>query len=282
MQMTITTDDSLSLNVWRSESNFTTSVIFINALGISCAIIAALSQAVTQRGANFITWDRRGFPGSYDDNFRYYGPAHAISDLVTLTTQMALNDVVLAAWCTGAQPALGAIATDAIRPRKLVLFNNPNYFGDGFSGVQGDAIGKISQSIVKDERKLDFFYDVIAKASMPLAATSEAGPDSLSLQQQQQIQAPFISGKQALLRYAHLICNAGDLQQTRRWCKGVTVPTLLVASAKDHMVSCQDAQRLSALLPNARLEIMPDWGHYSLFSQADQAADKIITSGESG
>ncbi|MDE9482431.1 alpha/beta hydrolase [Xenorhabdus bovienii] len=272
------TRDGLTLPFWRTRvTGARNTVIFINALGIEHRLTLELGEAINHRGADFITWDRRGFPGASEENFRQYGPQNGINDLCDLIEQLALQDIVLAAWCTGAQIALGAIATRAVAPRRLILFNNPNYFDDGFSGVQGDAIGKICQSIVSNERKLEFFYEVIGKTIMPVNASSEEGPEGLSRLQQQLIQAPFTSGQQNLLRYAHLICNSSDLMQTRRWCAEIMLPTLLVAGAQDHMVASDDAVRLASILPTARVDIMPDWGHYSLFKRTSQTAAKIIT-----
>lgn len=271
----VQTHDGLGLDVFATERRFETTIVFVNALGMTSALVEPLASALFARGLNFVTWNGRGFPGPYDDSFRTYDTNHNVTDLTAVAASLGLSSFVLSAWCTGIHTALAFAAGAPERVRSLLLFNSPNYSGARLSGVTGDAIGKVSDIIVKDERKLDFFYsNIMANSTEEVRARMTGLPSG---RMQEMVQAPFSSGKEALLRYAHLLYNSGkfDCAQT---CRSITAPALIIGGRVDTMVSYKDSMDLAQLLPNGVAKIVDAWDHYSVFREPDWVAENIFAS----
>jgi pimeloyl-ACP methyl ester carboxylesterase len=270
----IATHDGLSLEIFATELKHDSTIVFVNALGIASAAAEPLSKALFERGFNFVAWNGRGIPGDYDERFRCYETPDLARDLAAVVGCLRLRSFVLAAWCTGINTAL-AFAADALgQAESLVLFNAPNYSPNRLSGVSGDAIGKISEMLVSDENKLDFIYRNILGSNTEQVQARMTGITDRQLQRL--VQAPFSSGKEALLRYAYLIKNSSRFKPTADFCRGVTQPTVIVGGRRDTMVSYEDSIALSRLLPDAVAKIFDDWDHYTVFSRPDLVADIVF------
>ena len=61
----------------------------------------------------------------------------------------------------------------------------------------------------------------------------------------------------------------------RRWLHRVRVPALVVWGQSDGIVSPDYGERLCRSLPDARLELIPEAGHYPQIEQPDRVADAI-------
>lgn len=271
--MTLTTHDGLVLEVLSTRSQPCT-LVFVNALGIGSAVTAGLAAALQTAGLGFVTWDRRGLPGAYDTRFREYGLADQVSDLEQLFEQLPPGPVVLAAWCTGINTALAFAHKWPGRVQASVLFNSPNFFESRYSGVAGDAIGKVSRILVEDESKLEFLYHTIFASN-----TEQAGARLTGLRDEHirgLVEAPFKSGPEALLRYMHLIRGAGEPRVDATWCSAITVPTLVVGGREDSMVAFEDSLSLARILPRGRSRIMDGWGHYNLFTDTQETVTEVI------
>jgi pimeloyl-ACP methyl ester carboxylesterase len=266
--------DGLSLEVFATELRHETTVVFANALGVASAAVEPLASALFARGMNLVTWNGRGFPGAYDDSFRRYDTVDNAKDLAAVTTRLKLKSFVLAAWCTGVHTALAYTAGAPDRVRSLVLFNSPNFSSKRFSGVTGDAIGKLSEILVNDEKKLDFFYANIFANNTEEAQTRMTGLPSGPLQRV--VQAPFTSGKEGLLRYAHLIKNTSKFECTAESCRSITAPALVIGGRRDNMVAYQDSIALAQMLPAGVPKIFEDWDHYTVFSQPEDVAEVVF------
>lgn len=265
--------DGLLLDIFGTGRVHGKSVLFVNALGIASEAATALAAALQRRGFNFVTWDRRGLPGAYDEHFRRYGMEEQVRDALTVIEQGRLGEVTVMAWCTGIHTALALRKSGKAPIRAMALFNSPNFFGPRLSGVTGDVIGKVSSILVNDERKLEFLYEVIFSKNTEQFDAKVTGITDRRLQQL--MQAPFKSGPEALLRYAHLISNSAQLQLTPEWCSDLRCPTLVVGGKKDHMVSYEDSVSLAHLLPDAEVKLIEEWGHYDLFVDVERTADLV-------
>jgi fermentation-respiration switch protein FrsA (DUF1100 family) len=60
-----------------------------------------------------------------------------------------------------------------------------------------------------------------------------------------------------------------------RWLHRVTHPTLVLTGTDDHLVPMANAAVLAAYMPNARLRVFEDWGHYLLHGPASGAAGVV-------
>lgn len=269
----VQTHDGLLLEVFATERRYETTIVFVNALGMSSTLFEPVASALLARGMNFVTWNGRGFPGPYDEFFRNYNTDHNVKDLTAIAASLGLSSFVLSGWCTGIHTALAFAAAAPERVRSLLLFNSPNYSGARLSGVTGDAIGKVSDILVKDERKLDFFYSNILAISTEEVRARMTGLPSGPMQQS--VQAPFNSGKEALLRYAHLIYNSAkfDCAQT---CGNITAPALIIGGRADIMVSYTDSIALAQLLPAGAAKVLDDWDHYTVFREPSWTADNVF------
>ncbi len=70
------------------------------------------------------------------------------------------------------------------------------------------------------------------------------------------------------------ILNTADL---RTLAANVQLPILLIGGARDRLVSPQALQKVAAMLPDARLEIMPDCGHAPFISQPEKFLEQVKT-----
>jgi pimeloyl-ACP methyl ester carboxylesterase len=60
------------------------------------------------------------------------------------------------------------------------------------------------------------------------------------------------------------------------YAPGITVPTLLIAAANDPITTVADEQKLAALLPDAKLVVLPQVGHLIHYERPGEAADAIL------
>jgi pimeloyl-ACP methyl ester carboxylesterase len=60
------------------------------------------------------------------------------------------------------------------------------------------------------------------------------------------------------------------------YAANITVPTLLIAAAKDQITTVADEEKLAALLPNAELHVIPDVGHLIHYEKPVEAAALIM------
>lgn len=274
MTRKVQTHDGLWLEVFATERRHEVTIVFANALGMTTALAEPLADALFARGMNFATWNGRGFPGPFDEAFRKYDTRDHVRDLSSVTASLGLSSFVLSAWCTGIHTALAFAAGAPEQVRSLLLFNSPNYSRARLSGVTGDAIGKVSDILVKDERKLDFFYsNIMANSTDDVRARMTGLPSG---RMQDLVQAPFTSGKEALLRYAHLLHNSAqfDCAQT---CRNITSPALVVGGRADTMVSFQDSVDLAERLPAGVAKIFDDWDHYTVLREPEWAVENVFT-----
>lgn len=273
--MKVMTHDGLHLDVFSNNLDMEKpTVVFINALGVDSEITEDLSNALERNHYNFVTWSRRGFPGVYGEGFRDYSVQDQVEDLKTIVSTLSLSRIVLTAWCTGIQIALVAAAQKAISIERMVFFNAPNFFNKGEQGLTGDTIGLISRMLVADEKKLDFFHQNIVAHNTKAVQDRLARVDNPYYQRL--IQAPFTSGKEAFLRFAHLVNTTHNFKINRDITQAIDCPTLIVGGKKDDMVAWQESVFLAELMSNAQYKIFDDWGHYNLFTDAQYVSDNLI------
>jgi poly(3-hydroxyoctanoate) depolymerase len=71
----------------------------------------------------------------------------------------------------------------------------------------------------------------------------------------------------SLLGYAYLVC-AGATWTSLPWLPSITIPTVVLSGTTDRLVPLANSYQLSGLLPNSRLQLVPDEGHLLLFSES--------------
>ena len=76
------------------------------------------------------------------------------------------------------------------------------------------------------------------------------------------------------LRSGLNILSSADL---RPMAEELDLPVLLIGGEKDRLVSPRALERVAALLPDARVEIMPDCGHAPFVSRPDNFVRRVKT-----
>jgi pimeloyl-ACP methyl ester carboxylesterase len=264
-------DDGLPLNVLASPMRHADTVVFVNAIGISCRVAQRLRSALDERGLNFLTWDLRSSPGAFGADFRSYSIEHHLADLGAVMQICPQGRTVLASWCSGSAIALAAAAQGCIQPQAVAAFCVPNYADHDRYAMPSDTIEKVCAVIVRDEDKLQFYYDtLVAGAGLdPLTADID-DPELARL-----VLAPFKSGARATLHYAYALRNAPSHAQVRQWCRALTMPSRFYGGRRDAMVSHQDSVELARVNPRAQHKVYDQWTHYSLFEDTETVAGEL-------
>lgn len=270
--MRVTGSDGVPLNVVATDMRYDRTVIFVNALGISCRVAEPLMAELYAHQINFATWDIRGSPGAGED-FRAYRMSHHVDDLAVIVEACCPTRMVLAAWCSGGPVALCAVAQERVKPVSMAVFCAPNYHGEPRPEMARNVLAKTCSAIARDETKLGFYYDAIVAKSDMDRLTDEIHDKRL----QRYVLENLQSGPQAWLRYAHAINNRATADDVTAWCAAIQVPTTFYGAKKDRMVSYQDSIALSNATRSSKYKIYDDWNHYSLFQNVRTAAAELAS-----
>lgn len=259
--MKVLARDGLPLEVLANDLRHDATVVFVNALGISSCVAHRLLADFDAQGINFLTWDLRGSPGPYREDFRQYGTSHHVDDLAAILAAVAPKRAVLASWCSGTAIALSAAFQHCLAPVAIAAFCAPNYAGRPRHKLAGDTIERVCAVVAKDEGKLEFYYNTLVANSGLDPLTADLDDEELA----RHVLAPFKSGPRATLHYAYAMVNAPARPLVQQWCAGIEVPMTFYGAERDVMVSCQDSVALAGLSSLATWRVVEGWNHYSLF-----------------
>lgn len=258
--MIVRANDGVPLNVLCSDMRHDDTLVLVNAPGIRCNVAERLMTELAAEGVNLVSWDLRGSPGD-GAAFRTYRTAHHVDDLSAILKALSPKRVALASWCSGTPTALAAIREKRLAPTGFAAFCVPNFAGVARRSMPGDTLEKVCGVVVRDEEKAGYFFE----ATVARSGLDKLTADLPDARLRELVLAPFRSGTDPLLRYAHAIVNRPDAAEVRAWCGDLTVPTTFVGGRQDAMVSYEDTIALAELAPGASCQIVEHWNHYGLF-----------------
>jgi pimeloyl-ACP methyl ester carboxylesterase len=196
-----------------------------------------------------------GFGGSArPDGFR---SVHDLAYLyLDLLEQQHLNEVVLVGSSFGGWLALEMCVRSVERIGRLALIDT---LGVKFGGREEREIADI-YALPAEEVLRRTFYD-------PASAT----PDYTRLDDDEAASIASDRAATALYGWRPYMHDPG----LRRWLHRVRVPTLVIWGQSDGIVSPDYGERLCRSLPDARLELIREAGHYPQIERPDAVADAI-------
>jgi pimeloyl-ACP methyl ester carboxylesterase len=196
-----------------------------------------------------------GFGGSErPDGFR------SVHDLAYLyldaIEQQRLGDVVLVGSSFGGWIALEMCVRSVERVSHLVLIDS---LGVKFGGREERDIADIYALPAAELLRRTFFDPV------------RAAPDYSKLDDAAAASIARDRAATALYGWRPYMHDPG----LRRWLHRVRVPTLVVWGESDGIVTADYGEKLCRSLPDARLSLIPEAGHYPQIEQPDSVADAI-------
>ena len=196
-----------------------------------------------------------GFGGSErPDGFRsVHDLAYLYLDLIE---QQRLGDVVLVGSSFGGWIALEMCVRSVERIGRLVLIDS---LGVKFGGREERDIADIYALPVAELLRRTFFDPV------------RAAPDYSKLDDAEAASIARDRAAAALYGWRPYMHDPG----LRRWLHRVRVPTLIVWGEADGVVTADYGEKLCRSLPDARLALIPEAGHYPQIERPDAIADAI-------
>jgi pimeloyl-ACP methyl ester carboxylesterase len=196
-----------------------------------------------------------GFGGSErPEGFRsVHDLAYLYLDLIE---QQRLGDVVLVGSSFGGWIALEMCVRSVERVGWLVLIDS---LGVKFGGREERDIADI-YALPADELLRRTFFDPVRSA-----------PDYSKLDDAEAASIARDRAATALYGWRPYMHDPG----LRRWLHRVRAPTLVVWGESDGIVAADYGEKLCRSLPDARLALIPEAGHYPQIEQPDAVADAI-------
>jgi len=269
LRKTVLADDGLPLEVFSTPLDGAITAVYINAFGVSSSIVRHLAERAYSRGINLLTWQTRGTPGVYREDFRSYDSARHCGDLFAILDAYSLPRVALIGWCGSCQIALHAARERPTRIMSAALMAGYYGFDERLSTVAGRMMIEMAVAIAADESKAALFHDLLARdgsdAAMP--PNDDFSPKALS--------ETFKRSRSSLLRWALMESKLVGSNVTR-WAGDVKAPTLVLAGALDQMMGVADAIRISEHLAKSVTRVFEDADHYALFLHA-AVQDAVLT-----
>ncbi|SDJ97992.1 alpha/beta fold hydrolase [Billgrantia gudaonensis] len=201
-----------------------------------------------------ILLDLAGFGGSTPEAFeaeRHATPAGHAEDMATLCDELELENAVMLGHSIGG--TIGMIAS-TLRPgafRQLVMVcssaryldDQPDYRG-GYSQEQLDGLMQLMEQNYLD------WASTLSRVALGDAATRSREHD---------LRERFLAIDPEVLRPLARSIFLGD---TRHLLPQVSVPSLIVQTARDAIVPMEAAEYLQANLPDSELVVLDTGGHY--------------------
>lgn len=224
-----------------------------------------------------LTWDYRGLYGSRLPNYpvKLDVSTHA-EDLQTILAHAGVNRTVLLGWSMGVQVGLEAFAQHPELFSQLVFINGT--YGQPLRGVPLPFSGITLPPLVRGARR----FHALGRHVLNRISRS---PLSYHLLRRLHLIAPGF----ARHRYEEMtrafesvdldiyLDLLGQLHEhdARHHLSTVSVPTLVIAGAKDVLTPPWFAHKMAESLPNAKLFIVPGGTHYCAAEYPEVVANRV-------
>lgn len=213
-----------------------------------------------------------GLSGPAAEN-AYLLPDYA-SDVESLRIHLGLKKPILMGWSHGGMVAMQFAFTYPDSLSKLILFDTSAYFGEFLSDIEG---------AVQEFKNEPWFEKSFAALKAEWAGEYQSDEDMARLwvdemkfyfkQFDARAQAYHERTKDLPVRIAPLKTfndkEAANMD-LRPHLKQITVPTLVTVGRHDFITNVAMAEAIVKHIPNARLEIFEDSGHYALVEEPEK------------
>jgi pimeloyl-ACP methyl ester carboxylesterase len=224
-------------------------IVLLHGIGSSLHTFDAWAEklASTHR---VIRYDLPGAGLSGPDPDRIYSDERSVAQLLAVLDQMDVSRATLAGNSIGGRLAWRFAAAHPDRVERLVLIAPDGFASPGFEYGKAPSVPFVLEAMR---------FALPKWALRPSIAAAYADPARL--------------GDAVLERYHALLLAPGNraamLDRMRQtvlvppgpFLRGVTVPVLLLWGEKDAMIPVENAQDYLAVLPDARLVVLPGVGH---------------------
>jgi pimeloyl-ACP methyl ester carboxylesterase len=241
-------------------------VLFVNAVGMSGALLAPLALSLADAGFNMLTWELRGSPGLSDP--RTLSLDDHVDDALAVLDAHGVRAAHVAGWCTGATIAASVVRRIPDEALSLVSVDGAFLFDGGPSAALGDAVYGMCADIEADEDRGTFYHEVTRPRGTGAAVLGIADDPLLV----EHLSLPYRQGVEGLVRYAFGIRSVVRDYDAQAALTGLSLPALITARRDDRLVTFRDSERAAALIPGARVHLAESGGHYALFQDPDAMA----------
>lgn len=207
------------------------------------------------------------------DGDAYLLPDYA-SDVEALRLHLGLDKPILMGWSHGGMVAMQFAFTYPDALSKLILFDTSAYFGEFLSDIEGAVQG------FKHE---PWFEKSFAALKAEWAGEYETDDDMARLWAEEmkfyfkqfdaRAEAYHERTKHLPVRIAPLKTfneKEAETIDLRPHLKKITVPTLVLVGRHDFITNVAMAEEMVKHIPNARLEIFEDSGHFALVEEPEK------------
>jgi len=203
----------------------------------------------------------------------YLLPDYA-SDVEALRIHLGLEKPILMGWSHGGMVAMQFAFTYPDSLSKLILFDTSAYFGEFLSDIEG---------AVQEFKNEPWFQKSFAALKAEWAGDYKTDEDMSRLwaeemkfyfkQFDSRAEAYHERTKDLTVRIASLKSFNDKEAATldlRPHLKKITVPTLVIVGRHDFITNVAMAEELVKHIPNARLEVFEDSGHFALVEEPEK------------
>ena len=235
-------------------------LLLINGLGANISMWEPLLEAL--EGFQLVTFDAPGTGGSKAPFLPY--PLSRIADIAAeVLDELGHDQVDVLGYSLGGGVAQELARRHPERLRRLVLVST----SCGTGAIPGAlrallAVTTPARHYIKSGHR-------VAMKMVTLAPAEQASERLRGQSGKRQQEAP------PTVRGYMLQMNAFARFGSLPWLQSIEQPTLLVSGTHDRLVPIANSALLAAHLPNARLHIADQWGHYLLQDPASGAAAAI-------
>lgn len=203
----------------------------------------------------------------------YLLPDYA-SDLQALRLHLGLDKPIVMGWSHGGMAAMQFAFTYPDSLSKLILFDTSAYFGEFLGDIEG---------AVREFKHEPWFEKSFAALKAEWDGDYKTDEDMSRLWAQEmkfyfkkfdeRAEAYHKRTKDLMIRIAPLKTfndKEAAAMDLRPHLKDITVPTLVIVGRHDFITNAAMAEEMVKRIPNARLEIFEESGHYALVEEPEK------------
>lgn len=232
-------------------------LVLANSLGTAIGMWDAQMPRLTER-YRVLRYDLRGH-GRSDVPSGPYEIADLGRDLLSVVADAGVERAHVAGVSIGAMSAMWAAAHGPERVDRLVLISTsarlgpPEAWAERAAKVGAGGTAAVVDAVVPRWFTLDFV---------------ERRPDELERVRRMFVTTPADG-------YA-ACCGAIERMDLEPELRGISAPTLVIAAADDPATPVHHMERIAALVPDARLEVVPHAAHLVNIQRAERVTDLIL------
>jgi pimeloyl-ACP methyl ester carboxylesterase len=220
-----------------------------------------------------ICFDRPGFGHSSRPRLRLWTPSRQAALIADALARLGIKDTIVVGHSWGAMVALALVLRPNTPARGLVLVSGyyfPTFRLDVWllSGPGIPVLGDILRYTISP-----LISALILPSLLRIIFAPKPVPDGLMQKYPLAL----------MLEPGHLRASAEEAAFTvpaaaamAPWYRGIACPVTIIAGDGDRMVEPKQAERLAALIPRAKLVMLPDTGHMPHYFAADEIVHEAV------